>query len=126
LIAVISTVVAVSGITLGYVIYKRGIDENFVSITLGQRVSGIVSRKYYFDELYEDVIARRILYRGIFKALAWFDMNVVDRIGDAIGWQGRNVGKIIAVIQTGQTQMYLGSIAIGVLTLFTVLIMRGI
>ena len=53
-------------------------------------------------------------------------MNVVDRIGDAIGWQGRNVGKIIAVIQTGQTQIYMGTISVGLLALFAVLITRGL
>jgi NADH-quinone oxidoreductase subunit L len=126
LIAAISTVVSVSGIMLGYFIYKRGLAENFVSLTLGRRLSDIVSRKYYLDELYEDIIVRSILYRGVFRALAWFDMNVIDRIGDAIGWQGRNMGKILAVIQTGQTQIYMGSISLGLLALFTVLIMRGI
>ena len=125
-IAIISTMVAVSGIALGYLIYRRGIDEDFVSVTLGRKVSGIVSRKYYFDELYEDVITTNFLYRGVFKILAWFDMNVVDRIGDAIGWQGRNVGKIIAVIQTGQTQIYMGTISVGLLALFAVLITRGL
>jgi NADH-quinone oxidoreductase subunit L len=126
LIAAISTVVSVSGIMLGYFIYKRGLAENFVSLTLGRRLSDIVSRKYYLDELYEDIIVRSILYRGVFRALAWFDMNVIDRIGDAIGWQGRNMGKILAVIQTGQTQIYMGSISLGLLALFTVLIMRGV
>ena len=80
LVAAISTVVSVSGITLGYFIYKRGLDEDFVSVTLGRRLSGIVSRKYYFDELYEDIIIGSVLYRGIFRALAWTNSKLGPRI----------------------------------------------
>ena len=50
-----------------------------------------MSRKYYFDELYEDLTrAKNVFYNGDFLAriLDWGDKNVVDKLVNGVGWLG--------------------------------------
>ena len=113
-LAVVSTVVAVSGIFLAYMMYYR---QAWSAEAVGRRFSSIytlLSAKYYFDELYEDTIVRKFFYGGVARVLDWGDKNIVDRIANMIGWFGANVGSMLRQFQTGQIQQYAAAISIGV------------
>jgi NADH-quinone oxidoreductase subunit L len=62
--------------------------------------------KYYMDDLYEGVLAGRLFYRAACGALDLFDRSVVDGTVDTIGWLGRNLGRAVGQVQTGQVQAY--------------------
>ena len=117
LLAVVSSVVAVGGIYLAYIMYYTrrwsadAMEERF------RPVHTLLSRKYYFDELYEDLLVRRVLYRGVAHALDWVDKSVVDRIANLIGWFGANVGGALRQVQTGQLQQYGAAISIGIIVI---------
>jgi len=73
----------------------------------------MLSRKYWMDELYENVIVKTILYNGVFKMMAMFDSSVVDGTVNGAAQGTAAAGGMLRKLQTGQTQLYVISIAIG-------------
>ena len=113
-LAVVSSVVAVAGIFVAYMMYFR---QTWSPEAVGRRFSYVytlLSAKYYFDELYEGLLVRRFFYGSVARLLDWGDKNVVDRIANMIGWLGANVGSALRQFQTGQIQQYAAAISIGV------------
>ncbi|MBI2165650.1 MAG: NADH-quinone oxidoreductase subunit L [Chloroflexi bacterium] len=105
-VALGSTALALAGIGLAYLMYGvRRLEPQRVVRRVGP-VYRTIYHKYYIDDLYEGVVIRNLLYRGVCGVLDWFDRAVVDGIAEVVGWFGRNVGKAIARLQTGQVQAY--------------------
>jgi len=119
-LAVISSLIAVSGILLAYLIYvsKFGIFKSFQKKTNG--VYKLLASKYYFDEFYEDIVTKQIFYSRVAAYLDLVDKSFIDGIVRTIDRVSRNIGRLIAQLQTGQLQGY------GVVTSFGVLLLFGI
>ena len=119
-IAGLSTAVAVAGIALAYLMYSAG----RISPESQGRVLGLahelLSRKYYFDELYEGYVVKRLLYRWISGFMDWADRSIVDGAVRGVDYAGRNVGRAMAQDQTGQLQGYGVVMSIGVLAILGV------
>ena len=114
-LALVSTAVALAGIFVAYMMYYR---QRWSAETMGERFRSAyttLSRKYYFDELYEDILVRSVFYNGAARILDWGDKNIVDWVADRIGWLGANVGTPLRQIQTGQLQQYGAAISVGIL-----------
>ncbi|MBM3933746.1 MAG: NADH-quinone oxidoreductase subunit L [SAR202 cluster bacterium] len=117
MVAGISTAVAVAGIALAYVMYmKKALSPSKLASTF-RPVYTVLLNKYYFDTLYEDIIVRKLFYRGLVNALDWTDKNVVDGTVRFIDKVGRNAGGLIGHVQTGQLQGYGLVISVGVLAM---------
>ena len=117
LLALVSTAVALAGIFVAYMMYYR---QAWSAEAMGQRFKSAyttLSRKYYFDELYEDILVRSVFYNGAARILDWGDKNVVDWAADRIGWLGANVGTPLRQLQTGQLQQYGAAISVGILVM---------
>jgi NADH-quinone oxidoreductase subunit L len=116
-LAWISLIVALSGILLAYAIYSKG----WISAeALGRAFAPVytmLSRKYWFDELYEDGIVRTVLFKGLFRAFQAIDARGVDGaangISDAIIGMGRGMRRA----QTGHLQSYAVAIALGIVAI---------
>ena len=116
-LTVVATLIAVSGIALAYLMYKsKTISPDRLAASV-RPVHTLVYRKYFIDELYEDVITRRLFYGGVARGLDWIDKSVVDRTANLIGWLGANIGTPLGQLQTGQLQEYGAVISIGILTM---------
>ena len=103
-IALVSLLLAVGGIGTAWAMYAaRRIDPARVTVPWLHR---LVLRKYYMDELYEQVLTGRVFYRFACGVLDWVDRAMVDGAVDAVGWFGRNIGRAMGQIQTGQVQVY--------------------
>ena len=117
LIAVGSTVLALAGISLAYLMYlRRQISAEQVGSTF-RPLYVLFSRKYYFDEVYEGVVTVRLFYRGAAQGLDWVDRTIVDGAVRLVDQFGRNVGRGIAQAQTGQVQGYGMAVSVGVLAI---------
>lgn len=81
----------------------------------------LFSRKYYFDELYENIFVRKSLVNGLFVGLQKFDSNGVDGAVNGIAETTVAGGRAIRRLQTGQLQLYGLFIAIGILVIALVL-----
>ena len=67
------------------------------------------------DEVYEGVFVVRLFYRWMAQSLDWTDRSIVDGVVRSIDRLGRNAGRAVGQIQTGQVQGYGLAISIGVL-----------
>ena len=157
-VAGISTVVALAGIGLAYLLYGRasyqraeqqsstvavepsgetesassneshesdvaepGHDHHAIPVAAqrpeplakGGPIYTLLARKYFVDELYEGVIVRRVFYRFFAGVTDWLDRNVVDGLVDLAGWLTRQIGRLVAQLQTGQVQFYGAVIVLG-------------
>ncbi len=102
----IALLVALAGIFLAYAMYIK----NWISAEALGRASGpvytLLSRKYYFDELYEDVIVKKVLLRGFFAFFRLFDAGFVDGIVNGAAATLRGGGAVIRRAESGQLQLY--------------------
>lgn len=81
----ISLLVAGSGILLAYAIYSA---KWLSAERIGQIFQPLyvtLSRKYYFDELYENVIVNLVFYKGVFVVLQKIDTYVIDGVVNGVG-----------------------------------------
>jgi NADH-quinone oxidoreductase subunit L len=105
-IALSSTALAVAGIGLAYAIYVAKVVRAEELQKVWGPVHTLVARKYYMDELYEQIVVRNVLYNGVCYALQWFDTNVVDftvnGAAKATGWAGDR----LRWVQSGSFQAY--------------------
>ncbi|MCY4449147.1 MAG: NADH-quinone oxidoreductase subunit L [Chloroflexi bacterium] len=112
-IAATSTVVAVAGIGLAVLVYgTRTVSFDGLG-RLWRFAHRLLVQRFYMDALYEDLIVRRALYRGLFLVSDWFDRRIVDGVADLAGWLGRNSGRAIAQLQTGHIQVYGVGVSMG-------------
>ena len=123
LIALGSTVVAVAGIALAYMMYSaRKLTPEQV-VERMEPAYDLLLRKYYFDELYEAFLTRRVFYGVAAKSLDWVDRSIVDGAVRLVGNLGRNVGRAMAHAQTGQLQGYGIVVSMGVIAIFAVVLL---
>ena len=121
-VAAISTLVALTGIAFAYAMYglRRVSAERAGELLWPAHV--LLSRKYYFDEFYEGYLITRLFYGGLARFLDWTDKSIVDGVVRLIDRFGRNVGRAMAQVQTGQLQGYGIAISVGILAIVGVYI----
>ena len=115
-----STIVAILGVGTAYLMYMSQRLGNSELPKPIEFIVGILERKYYIDEAYENQLVRRGLYSGLAQGLDWIDRTIIDGFVDANGWIGRNAGGLLRQVQTGQLQAY------GVVTSLGILVIIGI
>jgi NADH-quinone oxidoreductase subunit L len=122
LVMVLSTVVGLLGIGLGYMMYVK----NSVSRTI---VTGgapwlyqVVNRKYYIDELYGLVIVKPLKALG--SVLMLFDRYVVDGAVRLCASAVTGLGKVGSRMQNGQVQTYGLVMLLGLVALTLVFVGR--
>ncbi len=109
----ISLLVALLGIYSAYAVYiKRWVTAESIAKFFGQFYE-VVREKYYFDELYENIIVKMGLVKGLFAGFKIFDDKVVDGAVNGTADIVVRGGKAIRQAQTGQLQLYALFIGIG-------------
>jgi NADH-quinone oxidoreductase subunit L len=145
-IALLSTVLAVGAIFLGYSLYKTYQARDPMQARLGP-LWNVFQHRYYIDSFYmRDIVlpVRDQLSAGVYwfnqnvldaivngaagfarlfsRAISWFDRNVIDGfingIGDAIG----EAGGFLKFIQSGNVQWYAAGLFVGVAAMAIVFI----
>ena len=116
-VAGISSLLALSGIALAYAMYiKSWISPS----SMGARfrpLYNLIFSKYYFDEIYENLIVSKGFYKYLADALRWFDEHWIDNANIHLSnWVSR-IGKSGVLIQNGQTQTYAVGMVIGVIAI---------
>jgi NADH-quinone oxidoreductase subunit L len=117
----IALAVALAGILLAYAMYSaKWLSPDRVG-KLFAPLYTLISRKYYFDELYEQVFVVGILQNGIFRLIELFDIYVVDGIVNGVAKIAIVASSVFRRLQTGQLQSYGLAIVLGVLIVMVVL-----
>lgn len=116
-----------SGIVVATLLYRSGATRApFISRPLAP-IAALLTHKYYMDELYEGLIVRRLFYNRLSRFLTWFDSDkgVVDRAVNGAGLVGRNLGRGVARLQTGQLQTYAAVLSFGVVVIVAAYVVWG-
>ena len=142
----VSLILAGAGILLAYAIYSaRWLSAEQIT-RLFAPLHLLFSRKYWFDELYETIIAKIILLKGLFAGVRLFDSKFIDgginaffienvlfrrffsslKLFDDKGVDGTvngvadstiATGRVLSKTQTGQLQLYGVFIILGILAI---------
>lgn len=123
ILAVGSSLIALLGILLAFLMYKP--TPSISPSALGDFFKPLyilLHRKYYFDELYEGILVKRIYYGGVALVSDILDREFVDRIANTVGWLGANFGGALRQIQNGQLQTYATATSIGIIVIAAMLI----
>ncbi len=101
---IVSTLIALSGIVLAWLIYsKKAISAEKIK-TQFKPVYLLLYNKYYIDEIYQWIFDKIVL--TIAAAFKWHDRNVVDGVAHGISGCIRAAGAKLRFIQTGSLQNY--------------------
>ncbi len=147
----VSLILAGAGILLAYAIYSaRWLSAERIG-RLFEPFYVVFSNKYWFDELYENIIARIVLLKGLFAGIKLFDSRFIDRGINAFfienlvvrrffsglkSFDNRGIdgavngvadttvatGRVLRIAQTGQLQLYGMFIILGILAISLALI----
>ncbi|MFC2017012.1 NADH-quinone oxidoreductase subunit L [Chloroflexota bacterium] len=121
----ISLILAGLGILLAYAIYSaKWISAEQVGKIFAPLYT-LFSRKYWFDELYENVFVGKALVNGSFAGLQLLDTYGVDGAVNGVAKATMAGGRTIRRAQTGQLQLYGLFIGVGVLAIILCLYFFG-
>ncbi len=121
----LSLILAGLGILLAYAMYiKKWISAEKLSNAF-KPVYTLFLRKYWFDELYENIIVKISLIGGLFAGLEKIDTYGVDGAVNGVGETISDGGGILRKLQTGQLQLYGLFIGIGILAIIIVVFIAG-
>jgi len=113
----VSLILAGLGILLAYAMYcKKWISPERIG-NMFKPIYTLLSRKYWFDELYENVIVKLGLINGFFAGIEHFDTKAVDGTVNGVADGAIATGKAIRRGQTGQLQLYGLFIGVGILVI---------
>lgn len=141
---IISIIVAVSGITVAYLMYYKGSISPDAMAARFRPIYNLLYNKYYIDEFYDAVIIQpcyalaRFLWRfdsgaidGLVNLQAtitlwlsrvkfWFDVNIIDGVVNGLGIMTAAASSVLRLMQSGRLAHYLlvlifGLVLIGLL-----------
>ena len=121
----ISLILAGSGVLLAYAMYSaKWLSPERVG-SLFKPLYNLFYRKYWLDELYENIIVRNALLNGLFAFLQFFDSRGVDGAVNGVAGGVVAAGGAVRRAQTGQLQLYGLAIGIGVVAIVICLYLFG-
>ncbi|HXQ58295.1 MAG TPA: NADH-quinone oxidoreductase subunit L, partial [Actinomycetes bacterium] len=115
---VTTTAIALAGLALGTVLYRRGLPEREYLERL-PLVWKTLQRKFFLDDLYEQGIVRAVV-GALAPATYWFDQRVVDGVVNGAGLGTRRLARGLRYVQSGQAQWYAAALFLGVVGLAVV------
>ncbi len=114
-IAISSSVLALAGIGMAYVIYyKEWVKAQSLRSAFAPFAS-FFENKWFFDRLYEDFLVRTVFYGGVVRLSRAFDTYVIDGAVNGSARLGGWTSGQMRMLQNGQIQSYQWSLAAGVI-----------
>jgi NADH-quinone oxidoreductase subunit L len=105
-IPVVSLLVALLGIFAAYAVYiRKWVTADSLGRAFGPLYK-LVFNKYFFDKLYEDIIVKLALVKGLFTGFSLFDSKGIDGAVNGTATVVIAGGRAARRAQTGQLQLY--------------------
>ena len=121
----IALLVALTGIFLAYAMYSaKWLSPEKIG-SMFKPLYTLFLRKYWMDELYENVIVKIVMLKGLFGGLEQIDTYVVDGTVNGVANGAIASGRAIRHAQTGQLQLYGLFIGIGILAIVVFVYLFG-
>ncbi|MFC2034583.1 proton-conducting transporter membrane subunit, partial [Chloroflexota bacterium] len=121
----ISLIMAGAGILLAYAIYSAKWLSAARIGNMFKPLYTLLYRKYWMDELYENIIVKKVLLGGLFTGLEKIDTCGVDGAVNRLANGTVTGGRAIRKVQTGQLQLYGLFIGIGISAIVLILYLFG-
>jgi len=121
----ISLILAVLGIVLAWAMYSK---KSISAESIGSAFKPIYTlflRKYWMDEIYENIIVKISLIGGLFAGMEKIDTYGVDGAVNAIAEGANAEGSFLRKIQTGQLQLYGLVSGIGIIAIILIVYFFG-
>jgi len=113
----LALLVALLGIFLAYAVYgAKWLSAESIGRAF-RPLYTLFSHKYYLDDLYENIIVRKLLLRGLFAGLQKVDTVGVDGAVNGAARSTKFFGRVAGYLQNGQVQVYALAIGIGVIAI---------
>lgn len=115
---------AVTGFLFAFLLYGTGLAEKFAGSAVLQIPKRILERKYFFDDLYDWIIAH--VQENIARFSDWFERRViVEGCVNGTAALTRGLGDLLRKLQTGGVQFYALVFTIGVtVLLYSLVVVR--
>ena len=115
-LAIISTIVALSGIFVAWLAYLRGAIDPATAAERFRPVYQFLYHKWYFDELYDWLLTRPLRAMSIFL---WriIDIDVIDATVNGVAFGLAAISQRLRQVQTGLVANYALVIALGMVVL---------
>jgi NADH-quinone oxidoreductase subunit L len=121
----ISLALAAGGIILAWVIYeKQWLSAAKISAAFSP-IYSLLTRKYWCDELYEDLIGEKLLNKGVFVGFENIDSRMVDGAVSGLARLTNGTGKLAQKAQSGNLQTYLLFFAAGIVFILFIMLLAG-
>lgn len=121
-VAVISSVIAVLGLALSYMIYGKRPNQDPLVKKLGP-IYPLLKNKYYFDDVYAWYV--NSVQQTFAKILAWVEENILVRLGvHGLTGTARLSGDTFRRLQTGLVQLYALVFVVGTVGLFFLMVTK--
>jgi NADH-quinone oxidoreductase subunit L len=121
-VIILSNLVGILGIGLGYLMYLRGSIARDVISSRAPGLYRLVHNKYYMDELYQIIIVTPL--KGLGFVLRFIDYYVIDGAVRLSASSALYVGRLGARMQNGQLQSYGLASLIGIVLLMIIFVGR--
>ncbi len=123
-IAIPSVIVALIGIGVAWVMYKKesALPEK-ITKSLGLFYKTVFN-KFYIDEVYM-FVTKKIIFAYISRPIAWFDRHIVDGFMNMIAWITNFVSNQIKGFQSGKVQQYGFVFVLGAVILVIIFVYMG-
>ena len=121
----VSTVLSLAGIWLAYAMYVTG---QISPARVTQRFRdfyAIFSNKWYFDEIYHELIVAPLSWLSTVVIWKWIDVGFIDGIVNGIGWLFGGLAQQLRRVQTGVVSNYALAIALGTVIIVGVYLLWG-
>ncbi|MFC2062577.1 NADH-quinone oxidoreductase subunit L [Chloroflexota bacterium] len=113
----ISLMTAGLGILLAYAMYSaRWLSAERIG-SLFKPLYNLFYHKYWFDEFYENIIVKIVLFKGLFAGFQLFDTKAIDGTVNGVASGAVATGRVVRRTQTGQLQLYGLVIGIGIVAI---------
>jgi len=121
-IGVVSTLVALAGITVGALVYRRGVAVDDFLKEKADFVWGFLGSGFRFDQLVASLVVKPVssFSTGAYKMV---DRMVIDRSVEGVAFVSRGIGDAFKRVQTGDVQWYVSLSMIGFIFLFALVTM---
>ena len=103
-VMLLSTVLALAGIGLAYLMYhKKSIDPAKIAKASGP-IYGILSNRFYIDQIYQWIFD--VIVMGFSYVCKWFDTYIIDGFLDCVANVTKWLGAKLRKTETGNMQTY--------------------
>ncbi|MFQ5472457.1 MAG: NADH-quinone oxidoreductase subunit L, partial [Dehalococcoidia bacterium] len=114
-IAAASTAAGVAGLTAAWAVYYARIISTEKIRVLVEPLPEILDGKYYMDVLYEDIVVKFGLLKGVAYVVALWDKYVIDNAVNGVARMTGLTSEGLRYAQTGQVQAYGAAMLVGLL-----------